>query len=144
MNIARHLGRSAAFFPDRPVVCAGEQEITYQALNNQADRVARVLESLGVRPGDRIGLCAPNSPEWLAFYFGVLKTGAAAATFSFQLPAEELVRLIPALGLRFIFSTGDKRGALTGLKAAGSLEGLLGPAGDPDWSEQLAPHARKW
>jgi long-chain acyl-CoA synthetase len=140
MNIARHLERSAAFFPDRPAVCAGEQEITYQVLNHQADRVARVLERLGVLPGDRIGLCAPNSPAWLAFYFGVLKTGAAAATFSFQLPAEELVRLIPAVGLRFIFATADKRGALTGLKAAGSLEGLLGPAGDPEWSEELSRH----
>jgi long-chain acyl-CoA synthetase len=137
MNIARHLERSAAFFPDRPAVCVGELEITYQALNHQAARVAGTLSSLEVRPGDRIGLCAPNSAEWLAFYFGVLKTGAAAVTISAQLPPEELARLVRPLGLRFIFSTEDKRSALTGLKAAGFLEGLLGPAGDPDWSGQL-------
>jgi long-chain acyl-CoA synthetase len=137
MNIARHLERSAFFFPDRPAICAAGREITYRELDALAGLAARALRTLEVRPGDRIGLCAPNSPEWLAFYFGVLKTGAAAVTFSAQLPPEELARLVRPLGLRFIFSTEDKRSALTGLKAAGFLEGLLGPAGDPGWSERL-------
>ncbi len=140
MNIARHLERSAVFFPDRPAICAEGREITYRELDDLAGRAARALRTLEVRPGDRIGLCAPNSPEWLAFYFGVLKTGAAAVTISAQLPPEELARLVRPLGLRFIFSTEDRRSALTGLKAAGFLEGLLGPAGDPDWSGQLARH----
>jgi long-chain acyl-CoA synthetase len=138
MNIARHLERSAFFFPDRPVLSAAGREITYQDLNDRAGSVATTLQTLGVAPGDRIGLYAPNSPEWLASYFGVLKIGAVAFTFSAQMPTEELTRLARPLGLRYLFSTEDKRGALNELKDAGFLEGLLGPAGDPDWSGRLA------
>jgi len=38
-------------------------------------------------------VCA-NSYEWLAFYFGVLKAGAVAVTFSHMLTAAELPQII--------------------------------------------------
>jgi len=100
MNIAKHLERAAAFFPDRPSVRAEGREISYRELNGQASRIAAALSQSGLRPGDFIGLCAPNSPEWLAFYLGTLKAGATAVTFASQLPPEELtgdIRKIIAL-----------------------------------------------
>jgi long-chain acyl-CoA synthetase len=49
---------------------------------------------MGVKPGDHVGLCAPNSGDWLAFYFGVLKAGAVAVTLSSLLKPDELSLLI--------------------------------------------------
>jgi long-chain acyl-CoA synthetase len=138
MNIARHLERSAAFFPDRPAVREEGREITYRELNELAARAAGALRQLGVQSGDLIGLWAPNSAEWLAGYFGLLKLGAVAVTLSSQLPPEELTRMVRHAGVRFIFSTEDKRGTLESLKASGTLEGILGPGGDVDWPAVLS------
>ena len=43
----------------------------------------------GIQPGEHVGLCAPNSGDWLAFYFGVIKAGTVAVTFSNLLKKDE-------------------------------------------------------
>ena len=57
-------------------------------------RVASALLQLGVSAGDHIALFTPNSGEWMAFYFGVLKTGAVAVTLSSLLKRQELEMLV--------------------------------------------------
>ena len=51
MNIAKHLDRSAFFFPHRPAVSHGEFDITYRDLDRLANRIAGGLTGLGVMPG---------------------------------------------------------------------------------------------
>jgi long-chain acyl-CoA synthetase len=82
MNIAKNLERSAFFFPSHPAVSEAGVETSYAQLNDLANRMATALIRMGVEPGDHVALCAPNSKDWLAFYFGVLKTGAVAVTMS--------------------------------------------------------------
>jgi long-chain acyl-CoA synthetase len=137
MNIAKHLERAASFFPDHPAVVEEGSEVSYRELNHQAGRIALALVDRGVQPGDFIGLCAPNSAEWLAFYFGVLKAGAVAVTLSSLLKEEELSLLIRHARPRFIYSTPEKFEALRELKAAGALQGIICPGGDGDVREWL-------
>jgi long-chain acyl-CoA synthetase len=94
MNIATNLERSAFYFPDRPALSQDLSETSYARLNECANRVATALIKLGVLPGDLVGLCAPNSGDWLAFYFGVLKAGGVALTLSSLLKRAELEPLI--------------------------------------------------
>ncbi len=63
---------------------------------------------MGIKPGDHIGLCAPNSGDWIAFYFGVLKAGAVAAALSSLLKRDELSLLINHLKPRIIFTYDEK------------------------------------
>ena len=136
MNIAKHLERSASFFPDRPAVVEDREEVSYRELNHRAGRIALALLDQGVQPGDFIGLCAPNSADWLAVYFGVLKTGAVAVTLSSLLKEEELSLLVRHARPRFIYSTPEKLKTLQELKAAGALQGIICPGGDwevRDW-----------
>ncbi len=130
MNLARNLERSALFFPDRPAIKEGEIPITYQALNTRASRVAASLVKMGVRPGDHIGLCAPNSADWIAFYFGVLKAGAVAVTLSSALMGEELTALASHAKLRLILSVEAKLKELEQLKSDSVLEKVICPGGD--------------
>ena len=90
MNIATNLERSAYFFPERPAVYEGGLGVTYRQLNEKANRVATALLAMGVTPEDHVGLFAPNSADWVAFYFGVIKTGATAVTLSSALTKGEL------------------------------------------------------
>lgn len=81
---------AAATFLDRHVV-EGRGERTailatglrwsYAQLLAQANRIARVLvEDMGVQPGNRVLLRAPNSPLLAASWLAVLKAGAVAVT----------------------------------------------------------------
>lgn len=80
MNVATNLERAACYFPDHCAVVQEAKNITYAQFNRDADRIASALTGLGVELGDHIALCAPNSYEWLVFYFGTLKAGAVAVT----------------------------------------------------------------
>lgn len=52
--------------------------LTYAQLDDQANRFASALQSLGVRQGDRVAIVLPNCPQFLIALFGALKVGAVA------------------------------------------------------------------
>src|SRR4030042_2606244 len=93
MNISNNLESAAFYFPNRTALSDAGREITYAEFNDQANRVATGLIKMGVNPNDHVGLCAPNSAEWIVFYFGVLKAGAVAVTLSGMLTGDELAAL---------------------------------------------------
>jgi len=130
MNIARNLERAAIFFPDHPALSDGEREITYRTLNELANRIATSLIRLGIKPGDLIGLCAPNSAEWIVFYFGVLKIGAVAVTFSSLLQESEFHLLIDHSKPKMILTTDSRLSELEKIKSSGFLEKIICPQGD--------------
>ena len=55
---------------------------TYAELGEQVRRAARGLQDLGVKPGDRVGLCLPNTPYFVIFYFAALRIGAVIVNFN--------------------------------------------------------------
>lgn len=55
---------------------------TYAQLGDLVDRAAAGLQRLGVVPGTRVGLCLPNTPYSVIFYFAVLKAGGIVVNFS--------------------------------------------------------------
>lgn len=130
MNIATNLERSAFYFPFRPALSEGESETTYAQLNDQANRVAAALIRMGIKPGDHIGLCAPNSVDWIVFYFGVLKAGAVAVTLSSLLKQGELSLLINHSKPRILFTQDEKLDELAGLRQGDILEKIISPKGD--------------
>lgn len=132
MNLARNLENSAYFFPNRPAISEAGVEITYAQLNDQANRIATGLIKMGVKPGELVALCAPNSAEWIAVYFGIIKTGAAAITLAGTLTGDELTNLVKHANPRFIFSSENKLKDLEGLKGSGGLEKIICPNGDID------------
>src|SRR4030042_1627354 len=106
MNLSQNLQSAAFFFPDRLAVREAGTETTYAQLNDRANRIATGLIRLGTKPGDHVGLCAPNSTDWITFYFGVLKAGAVAITLSSVLRRDELTLLLEHSKPRFLFTTG--------------------------------------
>jgi 2-aminobenzoate-CoA ligase len=68
---------------------------TYAELNARANRIARVLtEDLGLVPGNRVLLRAPNSPQHAACWFGVIKAGGIAVATMPLLRAKELTDIV--------------------------------------------------
>ncbi|MEU9118224.1 amino acid adenylation domain-containing protein, partial [Streptomyces sp. NPDC048483] len=63
--------------PDAPAVLFGETELTYDALNTRANRLAHALIGRGVGPEDIVALLLPRSADFVVAVLAVLKAGAA-------------------------------------------------------------------
>ncbi|MBV8489437.1 MAG: AMP-binding protein [Candidatus Eremiobacteraeota bacterium] len=66
---------------DRRCVLAPGVQWSYERLQRKANRLAHVLrDDLGLRPGNRVLLRAPNTPMLVASWFAVLKAGGIVVT----------------------------------------------------------------
>ncbi len=108
MNLASILEDSARFFPDNTAVIEGENRYTYREFNCYSDRIASALSDYGLKPGEFVGFCAPNSYDWLAFYFAALKCGAAAVTFSWLLTRDEFKKILFDSRPRVLFTSSSR------------------------------------
>ena len=81
---------------DAPCLLApGGVRWTYRDTLEHANRIANVLVSdMGVVPGNRVLLRAPNTPLLAACWLGVMKAGAIAVTTMPLLRARELVKIV--------------------------------------------------
>lgn len=81
---------------DQPALIVPHQDVrwTYAELNNRADAVAANLIALGLQPGDRVGLWAPNCAEWVVTQFATAKAGLILVNIN---PAYRLSELEYAL-----------------------------------------------
>jgi 2-aminobenzoate-CoA ligase len=83
---------------DRPALRTPDgQTWTYGEVLQRANQVAQVLtEDLGLVPGQRVLLRAPNTPWVVACWFGALKAGAVVVTTMAALRAPEIAPLVAA------------------------------------------------
>jgi len=86
-TMCRRMGDKAAF---RYQVSGHYQDISFQDVRRQADRVAAGLISLGIAPGDRVGILSENRVEWPIADLGVLGAAAADVTMHAPLSAEQV------------------------------------------------------
>ena len=67
---------AAAAWPDRMAVIDPEVSYTFAELDARVDRIAAALTDRGIAPGDRMLLQLPNTCDFAAAVFGVLRSGA--------------------------------------------------------------------
>jgi long-chain acyl-CoA synthetase len=67
--------RSARRFSRRPALYFFGKTLSYQECHSLVERFACGLAALGIRKGDRVALCLPNSPQAVIAYFGILRAG---------------------------------------------------------------------
>jgi 2-aminobenzoate-CoA ligase len=80
---------------DRPCVISPSEQLSYAEFSERVNRIANVLtHDLGLVPGNRVLLRAPNNPMMLAAYFAVVKAGGVVVAAMPLLRAKELTYLI--------------------------------------------------
>ena len=114
---------------------------TYDDLYRASNRIARVLtEDLGVVPGNRVLLRAPNTPMMAACWFAVMKAGAIAVTTMPLYRATELRNIIAKAQIRHALCDArlgdDLRAALEG---DGGFQTLYFGTGDLEERMQAKP-----
>jgi acyl-CoA synthetase (AMP-forming)/AMP-acid ligase II len=78
--------------PDKPaiIMAATGDVITFAELDAAANRVARLLRSAGVQPGDHVAFCMENHPRYFEVAWGCHYAGAIYTAASSRLTSGEL------------------------------------------------------
>jgi fatty-acyl-CoA synthase len=99
-TIGTHFDRMAAAFADRPALVVRHQNIrwTYRDLKHEIDRLAAGLLTLGLKTGDRIGIWAPNTVEWVLTQFATAKAGLILVNINPAYRAHELEYALNKVG----------------------------------------------
>jgi fatty-acyl-CoA synthase/long-chain acyl-CoA synthetase len=67
---------------------------SYRDLEEQANRLANALVSLGIKRGEKVLWCGPNSPQVVALVCATRKIGATTVPLNYRLTAEEAAYVI--------------------------------------------------
>jgi len=77
--VAEHfLDEPAGRHPERVAIAGEPREVTYAEVAALSSRVGNALLAQGVTRGDRVLILLPDSPEFIAAFFGAAKIGAIA------------------------------------------------------------------
>ena len=73
---------SVAAHGAKPALSFLGRKWTYAEVGATVDKVAAGLQAMGVRKGTHVGLCLPNTPYSVIFFFAVMKAGGTVVNFS--------------------------------------------------------------
>src|ERR1041385_9447504 len=80
--------------PEAKAVVCGKEQLTYQQLYERSRDLAMYLQSLGVKPEDRVGLCTERSLEMIVGMFGILQAGGAYVPLDPANPDERVAYML--------------------------------------------------
>src|SRR5712691_1691061 len=122
-----NLVTSAQKFPGHTALRMDDQVVTYARLDEATARLAQMMISMGVGPGDRIGLMVPNVPEFGLVFYAALRSGAVVVPMNPLLKEREVAYYLGDSGARLLFAWhGIADVAAAGAKAGGAERVIVG------------------
>ncbi len=88
---------------------AGWQAISAGEMLRRVAGLAKALAALGIRSGDRVGIFAPNCPEWHVADFAIQGLGAVVVPVYFRESPERLTYILKDSGARIAFTAGEEQ-----------------------------------
>ncbi|MGH2669521.1 MAG: AMP-binding protein, partial [bacterium] len=104
--------------PDKPVTidAATGETVSHGELDERSTRLARLLRSGGLQPGDHMTLFMENHPRYFEVVWAALRSGLVLTTVNRYLTAEEA---------GYIVDNCDAKAIVTSQKLADAATGLL-------------------
>ena len=145
-TIPELVARAEARAADAPAIVSGDRTWTYAELGRQSRRFAAGLVAHGIEPGDRVAIWAPNSPEWIVAYLGLIQAGAVlvpvntrwkgqeAAAILSRSRARAIVTVTDFLGQDYLALLAEQEQSLPDLAIRMVIDGPV-PAGALPWTE---------
>ncbi len=113
-TIGENFDRIVAAHPEREAVVVCQQDVrwTYAEFASLVDRLARGLVAIGLQPGDRLGIWAPNCAEWVLVQYASAKAGVILVNVNPAYRTSELEYVLNQSGCRVLiaapaFKTSD-------------------------------------
>jgi fatty-acyl-CoA synthase len=131
-TVAAHGDRDALV--DRP----SGRRWTYSQLRADVDAVAHGLLAAGIGKGDRVGIWAPNCPEWLLTQYATAKIGAILVNINPAYRSHELEYVLNQAGIRVLvaarsFKTSDYAAMIDEVRPRCEALERVVLIGTPEW-----------
>ena len=119
--------RSAGARGPAPLLDFMGRKYSYAEVANGVARVAAGLQARGIGKGDHIGLFLPNTPHYLAAYYGIMAAGATAVNFSPLYTVDELKHQVADSQTKLLFTLSAQALLPQALRVLdeSDLEGLI-------------------
>ena len=118
-TVGQLFDEASAKWPSRPALIVRQQNVrlTYAELRHAVDNLAAGLLTLGLNPGDRIGIWSPNNSEWVLTQFATAKAGLILVNINPSYRTAELEYALVKVGCKALvlaerFKTSDYIGML--------------------------------
>lgn len=120
-SLAQLLTETASVHAERPALKLDDTVVNYAVLNEGATRIAGLLKSRGVEPGDRVGIMLPNVPYFGVVYYGILRAGGVVVPMNVLLKGREVAFYLRDSGAKCVFAWHDfGEAASAGAEEAGA------------------------
>ena len=88
--------------PDRLGLAVPQQSVrlTFAQFDREVERLARGMAACGLKPGERIGIWAPNSAQWLLTMFAAARAGLILVNINPAYRTSELEFVLRLVGCR--------------------------------------------
>ena len=99
--------------------------LTYQAVDDLSDRVARYLLAQGLAKGDRVGILLPNSPAFVISFYGILKAGGVVMALNpAYRPAEVETQAVES-GIQFLILSEEIYPSIKPIESKTELKAMV-------------------
>ena len=93
------LRKKAEQAADKTVFVFCGREYNWQDVDRASQIIADDLAAMGVKKGSHVGICSPNTINWIFTFFGIQKLGAVAVLLNFKLHPAEIAKLCQIGGI---------------------------------------------
>lgn len=90
MNATEFLAISSATYPEKEATISEDNRFAFSRLNKRVNRLARSLQNLDIKKGDRVALSQVNCKQFVETYFAVRKLGVVYMQRNFRAKGPEL------------------------------------------------------
>ncbi|QHZ48658.1 non-ribosomal peptide synthetase [Bacillus sp. NSP9.1] len=127
----------AEAIPEHPAVSAAGRTLTYAELNEQANRLARLLRKKNISRDKAVALFFRRSPEMVIAILAVLKAGGAYLPIDPEYPRERIQYMLEDSGAVCLLTQEELQDQAAQLSFTGETIAIDGPAASAESGDNL-------
>jgi long-chain acyl-CoA synthetase len=124
-SLSDYLRESAGRWPGRPALLFKGSTITYRGVEEQSNALGAALREMGVKRGDRVGICLPNCPQFLIAEFAAWKVGAIVCPFNPTYSEREMEDALQATGAETVVVLNRFYGKVKNIQSRTSVKRVI-------------------
>jgi len=130
-TLALPYAMAALRFPRRTAIIDDHGSLTYRALARRIERVAKALDGVGIRPGDRVGLLCRNHRGFVELNAAISRAQGVPVYLNTGFGTAQLREVVEREGISMVFHDEEFSDIVAEARADSYL---VAPERDPSWS----------
>jgi long-chain acyl-CoA synthetase len=94
MNFALNIEKSCRLYPDKICVVQEDIRLTFNQMEERANRLAKALVEIGLKPGDRVAIFQTNCFQFCEMLYAVGKVAGILINLNFRFRGEEAAYIL--------------------------------------------------